>query len=1381
MDKIFADNCRSDYYIGLDIGTESVGWAVTDTQYHLIKAGGRELWGSYLFDEAKTAAERRTYRTARRRLARVRDRLKILQSLFADEISKVDDTFFLRLNDGKLLLEDKDGRITTKYILFGDKNFTDKDYFKRYPTIFHLRKHLIQNVPDDIRLLFIACHHILKNRGHFLFEGQNFGARKEDIVRTSFGQINAYFADNDTEIGTTFDMGEDEQNLKKAIEIIKSDNVKSSKYKALIDLFGIDKHDKKAVSVLKLIVGLSCNISDLYGKDFDDDIKADLSVMDDAKFMHIKNIAADDYLLDGIKAIYDWSKVVNILGDQPYLSFARVRSYDMHKSDLALLKKYVKSVCPNKYKTVFRRGEKKLNNYADYIGMDKHKSYEKCSREEFYKFLEKEVFFGGKDGFFKFVDEMPKGGDLSEYISTVKVRYENGEFLPKQMTSDNGVIPYQLHLSELEAILDQASKKFAFLKSTDCNGISVAQKIKMLLTFKIPYYVGPTVGNWAVRKIGMENVKVLPWNINDVIDSDKSEELFIKHMTKKCTYIPTEDVLPSASLLYSEAVLRSEINNIKIDGIKDERLIDYIYEYALSHKKITRKKILDIMKINGYDMHDITEDSISGIDDDIKASLSSYIDFKHIVGDIVDSKPEICERIINWITLISDKNRLEKRIRSEYGNIFTCNQIKEITGLKYSGWGRLSKVLLTEIYSQKTFGNAGEPLNVIQAMRDKKINLTEALTSERMGFATAISEYNKELGDGNVKIDDLYCSPSVKRAIRRTLALVKEIVKIKGYPPVKIMIETARGGTEDQKAKRTVSKKQQLLSLYKNVKNDARDFSLEIDKTEERKFSSRKLYAYYMQQGKCMYSGEPIDINELDNDNKYDIDHIYPRAKINDDSFDNRVLVKKTINASKTDKYPLPAEIRNKMFGFWKMLRDNGFMSEIKFRRLTRNTPLSPSELAEFENRQLVMTRQSTKEIANVLKRIYFDCEIVYSKASKAVEFKDRFDEYAEKAQCDDKYKIKLIKVRELNNLHHAKDAYINIVVGNVFNEEYGHDAAVYYKDKSDVDMRSDYVLFRRTVKNAWIPARDIPTVAETYYKNNCRTVRFVSENTGQLFDLQPVPKGKGLIPLKANGAISDTEKYGGYNSAKIAYFALVKSKDKKGKIRLSLEGIPVMIEKLSPNAPDSVKNYINKSCGLIDPEIVIPKIRINTLFTINGTPVYLSAKSENRVLWCNAIEPVMGVEQIRYIKKVTTFVKKYTEAQKYKKDLIVDEKYDGINNENNMGLYDLFADKLNNKIYSGLKSFVSMREYLINCRQQFSDFSLGKQCLVIMKLLAYLNCNRVNLDWSDFMREKDKTYGKNCGVLIISKFIEDLEIKIINQSPTGHYRQVIALNKFVD
>ena len=61
---------ENDYFLGLDLGTGSLGWAVTNEQYEIQRAHGKALWGVRLFETAKTAEERRVNRTNRRRLAR---------------------------------------------------------------------------------------------------------------------------------------------------------------------------------------------------------------------------------------------------------------------------------------------------------------------------------------------------------------------------------------------------------------------------------------------------------------------------------------------------------------------------------------------------------------------------------------------------------------------------------------------------------------------------------------------------------------------------------------------------------------------------------------------------------------------------------------------------------------------------------------------------------------------------------------------------------------------------------------------------------------------------------------------------------------------------------------------------------------------------------------------------------------------------------------------------------------------------------------------------------------------------------------------------------------------------------------------------------------
>ena len=66
------------YYLGLDIGTDSVGYAVADERYTLLKHHGEPAWGVTLFDAASQAAERRVFRTTLRRLDRRKQRVRLL-------------------------------------------------------------------------------------------------------------------------------------------------------------------------------------------------------------------------------------------------------------------------------------------------------------------------------------------------------------------------------------------------------------------------------------------------------------------------------------------------------------------------------------------------------------------------------------------------------------------------------------------------------------------------------------------------------------------------------------------------------------------------------------------------------------------------------------------------------------------------------------------------------------------------------------------------------------------------------------------------------------------------------------------------------------------------------------------------------------------------------------------------------------------------------------------------------------------------------------------------------------------------------------------------------------------------------------------------------
>ncbi len=226
------------YYIGLDIGTDSLGWAVTDKEYNISKFKGNAMWGIRLFDKSKTAEERRSYRTARRRLSRRKDRLNWLEMIFSEEINKIDPEFFVRLKESNLHADDK--TVTDRYAVFSGE-YTDKDFHKQFPTIYSLRRSLIESKESfDVRLVFLALHHIIKYRGHFLFEDLSVG--ELDNFELVYNDVVQYCLDNYEDIDLTTG------NIHAVEEIIRNRSLsKTAKKEALVKIYNITKSSDSAV------------------------------------------------------------------------------------------------------------------------------------------------------------------------------------------------------------------------------------------------------------------------------------------------------------------------------------------------------------------------------------------------------------------------------------------------------------------------------------------------------------------------------------------------------------------------------------------------------------------------------------------------------------------------------------------------------------------------------------------------------------------------------------------------------------------------------------------------------------------------------------------------------------------------------------------------------------------------------------------------------------------------------------------------------------------------------------------------------------------------------------------------------------------------------
>ena len=1361
----------SDYYLGFDIGTNSVGWCVTDLDYNVLRFNKKDMWGSRLFDEAKTAAERRVQRNSRRRLKRRKWRLNLLEEIFSDEIMKIDSNFFRRLKESSLWLEDKNSK--EKFTLFNDDNYKDYDFYKQYPTIFHLRNELIKNPEKkDIRLIYLALHSIFKSRGHFLFEGQNLKEIKN--FETLYNNLIAFLEDNG------INKSIDKDNIEKLEKII-CDSGKGLKDKEK-EFKGIFNSDKQLVAIFKLSVGSSVSLNDLF--DTDEYKKEEVEkekisfreqIYEDDKPIYYSILGEKIELLDIAKSFYDFMVLNNILSDSNYISEAKVKLYEEHKKDLKNLKYIIRKYNKENYDKLFK--DKNENNYPAYIGLNKEKGKKEVVEKSRLKI----------DDLIKVIKGyLPKPERIEEKDKTIfneiLNKIELKTILPKQRISDNGTLPYQIHEVELEKILENQSKYYDFLNYEE-NGVSTKDKLLKTFKFRIPYYVGPLNsyhkdkgGNsWIVRK---EEGKILPWNFEQKVDIEKSAEEFIKRMTNKCTYLNGEDVIPKDSFLYSEYIILNELNKVQVNDefLNEENKRKIIDELFKENKKVSEKKFKEYLLVNQIANRTV---ELKGIKDSFNSNYVSYIKFKDIFGEKLnlDIYKEISEKSILWKCLYGDDKKIfEKKIKNEYRDILNKDEIKKINSFKFNTWGRLSEKLLTgiEFINLET----GECYSsVMEALRRTNYNLMELLSS-KFTLQESIDNENKEMNEVSYRdlIEESYVSPSLKRAILQTLKIYEEIKKITGRVPKKVFIEMARGGDETMKNKKIPARQEQLKKLYDSCGNDIANFSIDIKKMksslssyDNNSLRQKKLYLYYLQFGKCMYTGREIDLDRLlQNNDTYDIDHIYPRSKvIKDDSFDNLVLVLKNENAEKSNEYPVKKEIQEKMKSFWRFLKEKNFISDEKYKRLTGKDDF---ELRGFMARQLVNVRQTTKEVGKILQQIEPEIKIVYSKAEIASSFREMFD---------------FIKVRELNDTHHAKDAYLNIVAGNVYNTKFTEKPYRYLQEiKENYDVKK---IYNYDIKNAWDKENSLEIVKKNMEKNTVNITRFIKEEKGELFNLNPKKKKKnsneiiGIKPKLYNGKEEKlNEKYGYYESLNPAYFLYVEHKEKNKRIK-SFERVN-LVDVNNVKDEKSLIKYLIENKKLVEPRI-IKKVYKNQCLLIDDYPyLIIGIESTKKLEFKNNKSLYLDKKYEKILKNVIKFLEEnqgkseenykfiyLKKKDRYKKNETLESVAERYNTEFNE-MYDKFLEKLDSKDY---KNYMNNKKYqdLLNVKEKFLKLNLLDKAFILRSFLKIFTKETI----SDFSKlNLSKTLGRLNGKS--SNTISKNGLYLIEESVTGLFVKKIEL-----
>lgn len=847
----------------------------------------------------------------------------------------------------------------------------------------------------------------------------------------------------------------------------------------------------------------------------------------------------------------------------------------------------------------------------------------------------------------------------------------------------------------MHAILRRQGDYYPFLKENQ-------DRIEKILTFRIPYYVGPLARKdnrfaWAEFK---SDEKITPWNFDKVIDKEKSAEKFITRMTLNDLYLPEEKVLPKHSHVYETYAVYNELTKIKyvneqgkesfFDSNMKQEIFDHVFK---ENRKVTKEKLLNYLnkEFPEYRIKDLI-----GLDKENKsfnASLGTYHDLKKILDKaFLDDKvnEEVIEDIIKTLTLFEDKDMIHERLQ-KYSGIFTADQLKKLERRHYTGWGRLSYKLINGIRNKE---NNKTILDYLIDDGSANRNFMQLINDDTLPFKQIIqkSQVVGDVDDIEAVVHDLPGSPAIKKGILQSVKIIDELVKVMGYNPDNIVIEMAR---ENQTTNRGRSQSQQRLKklqnslkeLGSNILNEEKPSYIE-DKVENSHLQNDKLFLYYTQNGKDMYTGDELDIDHLSD---YDIDHIIPQAFIKDDSIDNRVLTSSAKNRGKSDDVPSLDIVRARKEE-WVRLYKSGLISKRKFDNLTKaeRGGLTEADKAGFIKRQLVETRQITKHVAQILDarfntksdendKVIRDVKVITLKSNLVSQFRKDFGFY---------------KVREINDYHHAHDAYLNAVVGTALLKKYPKLASEFvygeYKkydvhkliakssdDHSEMGKATAKYFFYSNLMNffktkvkyadgsvyerpiietnadgevVWNKQKDFEIIRKVLSYPQVNIVKKVETQTGGFSKESILPKGDSdkLIPRKTKKVYWDTKKYGGFDSPTVAYSVFVvadveKGKAKKLKTVKELVGISIMERSFFEENP--VEFLENKGYHNIreDKLIKLPKY---SLFEFEGGRRRLLASASELQKGNEMVLPGYLVELLYHAHRVDNF--NSTEYLKY-------------------------------------------------------------------------------------------------------------------------------------
>ena len=419
-------------------------------------------------------------------------------------------------------------------------------------------------------------------------------------------------------------------------------------------------------------------------------------------------------------------------------------------------------------------------------------------------------------------------------------------------------------------------------------------------------FIIKTQRNYALKNIPEQAINELIYGIDDGQVTNVNAIMYqrpfmtkelIERMVGNCTFEKNEKRAPKASYSFEVFRLASDLSHLVFiprdtskRQAKRENLevrlspeqISKVIDVAKSQKSLTYKKVRSTAGISeDYVPKDVRGKKKEGDEfgeDNAFGGLKAYNDIRSALKDLPEDWAKIDnESAINQIAYILTTQKADEGIRAELDSLPLSDKAKEA----------IIKIKPTNF---KSFGHLS-----IKALQKITPHILEGMTYDKACEAAGY-DFKKQ----SASLEQI-TNPVVKRAITQTLKVVRAIERKYGKPYF-IKVETARDLAKNFKDRKVIENE--------NKENQARNQSI-IQTLQENGIVTPtgqqviKVKLYREQNGVCLYSGKPIDFETmLHDDNAYQVDHIVPFSRSNNDGMTNKVLVLTEENQKKGNQTP---------------------------------------------------------------------------------------------------------------------------------------------------------------------------------------------------------------------------------------------------------------------------------------------------------------------------------------------------------------------------------------------------------------------------------------------------------------------------------------------